>query len=305
MLRVSKFGLASAAALLAFAGPLAYQLTASGVGASLYVPGRKPAAKVQQVTHTAPVVVGCVECERQGFACMAHLGVTPCTAEGACRPSPEFGYTQTRWRKWPGVVYDDGRRPRRAADSEKDGGLLPDVDEPAPTEEDKQAPPPIDESAGRLEGEAAEGDGEFQFDGGPQGEPGGGFEFDLPAAPGGIDGPFQPPRPVAPGFRDQPAPPAPGGPAARPDAPPLPPFDFGGGPRRSPVAGAESPRMSAPTRPAASRPTPASADAPPPLPVGFTQAQPGAVRSLPSLRDGVRPRYDAAVQPVSAVQPAR
>ncbi|MEQ8848398.1 hypothetical protein [Botrimarina sp.] len=326
MLRVTTFRLAAAA--LVSLGPSADQSLASGVGASIYVTARKADPKVKPASHAAPAshpatashpamagppVPGCVECGRHGFACMKHIGVTPCMPEGACVPNRDsFGYTATRWRKWPGVVYDDGREPR-PAELEEDGGLLDDVDEPAPTEEDRQAPPPIDTAnAPGEEGEegVGPGGGEFPFEPGAPGEPGGRFEFDLPAAPGGANGPFQPPRPVAPGFRDQPARPGATQPApgAQPNAPPLPPFEFGGAPRRGSVADGAPPRLPFSSRPAAAVKTTPSDDAPPPLPEGFTRVLPGALlRRLPGFdqkRDAA-PRYDAAVQPVSAAEPVR
>ncbi|MEN0110524.1 MAG: hypothetical protein AAF805_07345, partial [Planctomycetota bacterium] len=229
----------------------------------------------------------CDGCNRIGFAGVDGTTPAPCTAEGGCYPHrATFGYTPTRWRRWPGAVYNQ-QTPEPAVDGED--ALLPAFDPPAPEDEDQQAPASISE-----EEEAAAED-----------EPSDGPAVEItlpPFEPGPIDTPRPP---AAPGLRD---------------GPPELPFGF----RDGEPSGADRPFRPATarwSRPASPASTPASTepairgrqpvkamppvraasrdDAPPPLPGGFTEASRPGLRRLP----WVDTRIDSAVVPASAAMP--
>ncbi|WP_197526230.1 hypothetical protein [Botrimarina colliarenosi] len=265
-------------------GLAATQAMGSGVGVSYYVPGT-PVAAGPPAASCPPggcgPVASCNSCQRLGFACVDHATVPPCTAEGGCYPSRgTWGWNQTRWRRWPGTE-EGGPKPQEA---DAQDSLLPDYEEPAPEDEDKQAPSPIEDE--RSE-EPTEG-----RDLPPAPRPG--REIDLPAFP-------EPnlPRPAmpAPAPRQQQAPPAPqslpfgyappeGNPTANRYGPPSLPFG------------------SQPTSQPTSLPKTASSDdAPPPLPVGFTNSgSPTMLRRLP-ITGGRPATFDTSVQPASAHLP--
>lgn len=267
---------------------------ASSVGASLYVPTPVRAATVKQASCDSPGCAPGAPCAggaRIGFAGVDGATPAPCTAEGGCYPNRStWGYTQTRWRQWPGAVYNQDQQQPTPGDEDS---LLPAFDPPAPEDEDQQAPASISE-----EEEAASAAEEEPNDG-PA------VEITLPPFE---EGPIDAPRPA----------PAP----IRRDGPPALPFGFrSGGPDgarqasmparsrwREPPLEAETPSLPAadpselspvrtlPPVKAASRD-----DAPPPLPGGFTGTPRPGLRRLPSVEG----RMDSAVTPVSAELPIR
>ena len=258
-----------ASALLA--GPIAGDALASGVGASIYVPAPKRPAVQQASCQTG----ACDGPQRLGFAGVDGATVPPCTAEGGCYPKRNtFGFYATRWRTWPGAKY--GGPAPTAADPSED---VPVIDPPTAEEEDQQAPPPIEDA----ESPSAEGEGGGQFDAEPPGA-----EINLPPLPEG-------PLPTTPK------------PARPQGGPPALPFGFAP-PTNSPGPGPQdwrptpNPVSAVPSR--LPEPANAGADAPPPLPFGFTNAAPERLlRRLPASRP--TGRYDGAVRPVSAQSPIR
>ncbi len=258
---------------------------ASGVGASIYVPGKARPAVQQTSCQTGACgpVAGCNGCQRLGFACVDHATVPPCTAEGGCYPNrPTFGYTKPRWRQWPGAKYNTGA-PEAAGPSEQ----LPAVDEPAPEEEDKQAPPPIEDVESPSAGDEGADTPGFEEEAAP------GIEVTLPPLP---EGPFSTPRPATQPFQNQ----AP----IQNNAPPALPFGFDS--RGNAPAGENWTPPPAPfTKIPANLPKPrVGDDAPPPLPSGFTGTAPAQLlRRLPVTRPVGR--YDRQVQQASAQTPIR
>lgn len=274
---------AGIAALTLFAsGPVSNDAVASGVGASIYVPA-KAQPTVQQTscqTGTCGPHADCDGCQRLGFACVDHATPPPCTAEGGCYPKRNtFGFTETKWRRWPGANYG-GTGPEVAGPA----GDLPAIEAPTPMDEDKRSPPPIEDVASPEDEEADEAGFEPPTPRPPA------FDSDLPGVE--ID---LPPLPEInqPGFRPPPAP--------RDGGPPALPF------------GSTGPRLNGkerwiPTRPAfgtspAVLRKPANSDNPPPaLPTGFTSTEPvKQLRRLPV--PGSTSRYDGSVQQASAYQP--
>lgn len=257
-------------------GLVAAEAMGSGVGVSYYMPSTPvPAGSAASCpTGGCAPVAGCNTCKRLGFACVDHASPPPCTAEGGCHPAGPFGFSQPRWRRWPGTE-ETGGAPKEAGDEDS---LLPAYEEPAPEDEDKQAPPPLEDTA------------EEDPDDGPappaMNRPG--REISLPPLP----------KPALPT-------PRPGGAAPEGDAPPSLPFGYNqpttGGDSYGPPA---SPFRTTPT--ALPKPT-ADRDAPPPLPMGFTQT--GAdtmLRRLPTTagRPAAGAVYlDHSVQPASAHLP--
>lgn len=281
--------IAAGIAGLATLGLLASEATASGVGASIYVPGKpQPQATVQQTscqTGACGPHADCSGCQRLGFACVDHATVPPCTAEGACYPKRNtFGFHATKWRRWPGANY--GGPAPEAADPLGD---LPAIEPPTAAEEDKSSPPPIEDApSGEDEGDA---NGGFEP---PTPQPPAfnrelpGMEIDLPPLPE-VDGPgFRPGRPTD-------------------GAPPSLPFgaiDPRGGAAPSGGEGWRPPRPSFGTSPAILKKA-ANGDNPPPaLPAGFTSSNPSRIlRRLPATLPAGR--YDGSVQQASAYQPVR
>lgn len=253
---------------------------ASGVGASIYVPG-KAAPAVRQAscqTGTCAPVSGCSGCQRLGFACVDHATPAPCTAEGGCHPNRStFGYTKPRWRQWPGAKYNTGG-PQAADPSDQ----LPPVEEPTPEDEDKQAPPPIEDVESPSD-PAGDEPGVPGFE-----EEGPGIEVTLPPLP---EGPLPVPRPNAtPPFQN--------------NAPPALPFGFENRSRAPSESQWDAPPAPF-TKMPANLPKPAAGDdAPPPLPQGFTGATPEQLlRRLPTTRPVGR--YDRQIRQASAQTPIR
>lgn len=273
------------AALLAALSFLASDALASGVGASIYVPGRAQHPSVQQAscqTGTCGPHAGCDGCKRLGFACVDHATPPPCTAEGGCYPKRNtWGYHTTKWRRWPGAVYG-GPAPETAGSPDD----LPVIEPPTPADEDKSSPPPIEDTPSPEDEGVEDGDFEPAPPAFRRELPG--VEIDLPPLP--EVAPPSLPRPAGPGFQD---------------SPPALPFGF-----NEPSQSPNKTENWAPSRPTfGTTPTvlrkPASQnDPPPPLPAGFTGASPTELlRRLPTTRPAGR--YDAAVQPASAYQPVR
>lgn len=276
-------------AVVAIAACLASETIASGVGASYYVPGTAAPPSVRSPGQCAPAS-DCHSCQRLGFACVDHATVAPCTAEGGCNPKVEtYGWYKPNWRRWPGTA-EASSAP--AADPAEDS-LLPKFEPPQPEEEDKQAPPPIED----REDEEDSGDRSFDaFDSGADSREGG-LELNLPGRPGRPESPVPstpaprvlPPRPAQPGFGD---------------GPPSLPFGFAppnpsavGSPDWQPQRPAKSIEAAPVSLPAPKR----SEDGPPPLPFGFTRrvSRPATQQlSMPA-----RPRYDTAVLPTAAYLP--
>jgi len=315
MLRDLCIGGGRVAAVVAAVAATVSVADASGVGASIYVaPKAKPAVRRASYDATvAPPVASCVECQRNGFACMKHLGVGPCDAEGNCVPNrPNYGYYEARWRRWPGTETDE-RRPEPAV--EGDDSLVPAIVPPAPEEEDRQAPPPIDQGDEEPSESPLDAGG---FDPAAV-APGGGVEIDLPPLP---EGPMPAPRPALPNFQPpgQPVAPPPGvqpqqQPEPRREGPPGLPFGFhsGGGERpvatRLPTTTDEGAPPSLPfgTRPASNGEA-SRDDAPPELPSGFTALRPSnLLKRLPRLLPGGESprRADPSVVPTAAYAPVR
>jgi hypothetical protein len=222
-------------------------------------------------------MTGCGKCERLGFACVDHATPAPCTAEGGCYPArPTFGWYKPNWRRWPGTE-TGGPSPSLAGEQDE---LVPPYEEPSAEDEDRQAPPPIeDEPSPGDEVESAEGES------GPAG-PRPGVEINLPSLPE----PPSLPRPglPRPGLNAEPTP-------AGEDGPPALPF------------GLRAPGFSRPQEACAPQPAVPTAlpnprgETPPPLPQGFTAVGPtGAPRRLPSIGAYLD---DRAVRPASAQLP--
>lgn len=270
----------SAAATLMVA-LIAGQAFGSGVGASYYVPGKVPAPVKQASCESGNCgpMASCQSCQRLGFACVDHATVPPCTAEGTCHPAPNWGWHQTKWRRWPGTEETPSQLPSDQAEDR----LIPAYEEPRPEVEDQQAPPPIEDEE---EESASTTDGLEDFDSAPAlpGEAGRpGVEINLPPMP---EGPMPNPRPVAPGFRDGP--------------PGLP---FGMSPQEDEAtqqsAGWGPPKPSFRVQPAGHEVRQSGADAPPPLPVGITR------KSLrKSLRRLPGTLFDNLVLPATAEEPS-
>ena len=75
-----------------------------------------------------------------GGACQSPTP-SPCAADGVCRPSPNWGYSQTRWRSWPGDP--TGQRQPTPADGTTPGGGgqgLEPFELPLPQQEDLRGP---------------------------------------------------------------------------------------------------------------------------------------------------------------------
>lgn len=179
---------------------------------------------------------------------------SPCAADGSCQPQPTWGWTQQRWRRWPGD-YDTGK-PAEPTKADGEDTLLKGIDPPAMEDEDAQAPPSIEES------EEAREEGAEDLNLPP---------LPAPAAPPAMGAPaMNAPAPGAPGLRA----PVQGGPNAAPaeNAPaglPFPPFRGVTPPAPAPGAQIAPPASAVPRT--GSRQT---EDAPPQMPLGFTQLQP-------------------------------
>jgi hypothetical protein len=193
---------------------------------------------------------------------------SPCAADGSCQPQPTWGWTPQRWRRWPGDF--DTSKPAEPTAAEAEDSLLKGIDPPAMEEEDAQAPPSIEES------EEAREEGAPDLNLPP---------LPAPAAPPAMGAPgMNAPAPAAPGLR-APGQGAPNGAPAENGAPalPFPPFRGVNPPAPAPGAQLAPPANSVPRT--GSRP---SGDAPPQMPLGFTQ--------LP-------PQIDHRVQPATSIAP--
>ena len=76
-----------------------------------------------------------------GGACQSPTP-SPCAADGVCRPSPNWGYSKTRWRSWPGDPA--GQQQPTPADGTDPGGGgkhgLEPFELPLPQQEDLRGP---------------------------------------------------------------------------------------------------------------------------------------------------------------------
>jgi hypothetical protein len=96
----------------------------------------------------------------------------PCTADGHCTPNREvWGYTQPKWRRWPGVGDQD-----QVPGGEAGAPRLPASDPPSKELEDQTAPPPVEAIEPRPR-EMDEPEDDTRRDGFAPGRPG---EQDLP-----------------------------------------------------------------------------------------------------------------------------
>ncbi len=70
---------------------------------------------------------------------------SPCLADGVCQPSREsWGYSQTRWRPWPGT----SRQPTvEEAEEAEEGVQLEPFERPQPAQEDLRGPAKVDKPA--------------------------------------------------------------------------------------------------------------------------------------------------------------
>ncbi len=75
-----------------------------------------------------------------GGACQSPTP-SPCAADGVCRPNPNWGYSQTRWRSWPGDPAGQ-QQPTPAAGTAPGGGEqgLEPFELPLPQQEDLRGP---------------------------------------------------------------------------------------------------------------------------------------------------------------------
>lgn len=257
-------------------GLVAAEAMGSGVGVSYYQPSTPIPAATYPADSRAPAA-GCSSCKRLGFACVDHASPAPCTPEGGCKPSGPYGWAKPHWRRWPGT--EDGGPSPQALSSED--SLIPAYEEPTPEEEDKQAPPPIDDSFRREQSNDTETP--------EMNRPG--REITLPPMP----------RPTLPAPRQ-------GGEAPQNDAAP-PSLPFGYAPPASGDNGFAPPAPAFDTTVPTSLPKPRAAqrDLPPPLPFGFTQnGVAPALHRLPTTmgRPTAEPTHvDSAVQPASAYLP--
>ncbi|QDV72371.1 hypothetical protein [Botrimarina mediterranea] len=273
-------------------GMVAAEAMGSGVGVSYYQPSTPvPAGPVASGPTGAPIA-GCSTCKRLGFACVDHATPPPCSPEGGCSPAGPYGFAQPHWRRWPGT--DDGGPTPPEATTE--GSLIPPYEPPSPEDEDKQAPPSLDDTTSAD----VESNTERDATGSEMGRP----EMNRPEMNRpGMDITLPPlPRPSlpTPGAGGEAAP-------ANEGAPPSLPFGY------APPAGGTD--AFGPPAPAFEKTVPASLpksaagkrDLPPPLPVGFTQnGVAPAPRRLPTTfgRPAAEtPLFDAAIQPASANLP--
>ena len=108
-----------------------------------------------------------------------------CTADGLCTPRrATWGFSNTRWRTWPGTSIDDGRAADPGAIGQEQIG---ETDKPDPRREDKLAPPKVD-ALDETPDEAPADDGEL-----PEMPAGEAEDGDAGAEEG--PGRFEPPRP--------------------------------------------------------------------------------------------------------------
>jgi hypothetical protein len=197
---------------------------------------------------------------------------SPCAADGSCSPQQIWGYSQQRWRRWPGD-YDTGK-PTEPTQAEGEDSLLKGIDPPGMEEEDAQAPPSIEES------EEAREEGAKDLNLPP---------LPAPAAPPAMGAPaMNAPAPAAPGMRapGQAAPNAAPAENALPGLPGLPSPPFRGITPPAPAPGAQVLPPANSTPRIGSRTT---EDAPPQMPLGFTQ---------------LAPQVDHRVQPATSTVPA-
>jgi hypothetical protein len=271
-------------------GMMAAEAMGSGVGVSYYQPSTPvPSGPVASVpsdrgtTGGSAPIAGCSSCKRLGFACVDHASPAPCTPEGICKPNGPFGWSQPHWRRWPGT--DDGGPSPTPLEGED--SLIPAYEEPTPEEEDKQAPPPLDDSF-RDEQESEGAKPEMNRPG---------RELSLPPLP----------RPSLPAPRQDRQDRQDNDDQQRDTAPPSLPFGYA--PPASSELGIGPPtpafQRSVPT--SLPKPRDESRDLPPPLPVGFTQnGVAPTLHRLPTTAGRPAPEpthFDGAVQPVSASLP--
>lgn len=240
---------------------------ASSAGGALYRP--QPLSTTQHGCSTHGCGPGslCQACD--ALRCVDPATPSPCSADGVCKPKTEtFGFYQTRWRRWPTDI--DAGKPTEAPSDED--SLLGPIDPPLPTEEDQQAPPPIEDPVAEEE------------------EPS--LEIELPATPLPTELPGQLP-------------------AAQPpaeDGPPL--LPFGSVEPRLPESAPRRQLPTAKVAGFAAKPSSrvrhAGFDGPPALPESFASARgPAGLVRLPAIPGTNR---DRAVTPASyrtAAQPAK
>jgi hypothetical protein len=138
----------------------------------------------------ALTVSGLVSCAAAAFGAGPPLldrpSPPPYCADGVCQPnSPNFGWYQTRWRRWPTV-------PLEPTPAEiPPGGLVPEApafERPPKAEEDRAAPPRTQAAERALEEEQEEGTTTPQTGEQPRvlpfGQPPGGLQTPLPRGDG-------------------------------------------------------------------------------------------------------------------------
>jgi len=82
---------------------------------------------------------GLSEAKGAGVGCLPPTP-NPCAADGICRPNQEsFGYSQTRWRPWPGDPKPEPPTPVEDPATEEEMKLEP-FELPTPEEEDIRGP---------------------------------------------------------------------------------------------------------------------------------------------------------------------
>jgi len=102
------------------------------------------------------VATGFSDAKGAGVGCLPPTP-SPCAADGVCRPNQaSFGYSQTRWRPWPGDPKPELPTPAEDQVAEEEMKLEP-FQRPAPEEEDIRGPtktksftPPEEDSSQAL-----------------------------------------------------------------------------------------------------------------------------------------------------------
>ncbi len=102
------------------------------------------------------VATGFSDARGAGVGCLPPTP-SPCAADGICRPNQaSFGYSQTRWRPWPGDPKPEAPTPVEDPTTEEEMKLEP-FQHPAPEKEDVRGPaktksftPPEEDSSPAL-----------------------------------------------------------------------------------------------------------------------------------------------------------